>query len=84
MFVLLMPLYVGRCTNERFSILKTVLPLRYVLADVFDPFLFCCLPLRDKYPKSNGDMGPAESLVGRALGQGNFGPVWIGGPYVTT
>lgn len=34
----------------------------------FDPFLFCAFH-NDHYPKGNGNMEPAESLVGRALGQ---------------
>jgi redox-sensitive bicupin YhaK (pirin superfamily) len=48
------------------SILKR-LPLD-MFWPTFDPFLFCAFH-NDKYPKANGDMGPAESLVGRALGQ---------------
>lgn len=33
-----------------------------------DPFLFCAYHL-DHYPKGNDDLGPAESLTGRAIGQ---------------
>lgn len=33
-----------------------------------DPFLFCAYHY-DLYPKANGEFGPAESLVGRNLGQ---------------
>jgi len=33
-----------------------------------DPFLFCVNHL-DTYPRGNGQMGPAESLTGRNLGQ---------------
>lgn len=33
-----------------------------------DPFLFC-VHHRDEYPKGNDDMGPAESLDGRQIGQ---------------
>ena len=35
--------------------------------DTQDPFLFCAYHL-DHYPKGNVEMGPAESLEGRALG----------------
>ncbi|MEP0074177.1 MAG: pirin family protein [Marinomonas sp.] len=34
----------------------------------FDPFLFCAFH-NDKYPKGDGNMGPAELLAGRVLGQ---------------
>ncbi|MEK7692326.1 MAG: pirin family protein, partial [Bdellovibrionota bacterium] len=33
-----------------------------------DPFLFCAYH-RDLYPKGNQEFGPAESLVGRNLGE---------------
>jgi quercetin 2,3-dioxygenase len=33
-----------------------------------DPFLFCVYH-DDAYPRSNGEMGPAASLAGRAIGQ---------------
>lgn len=36
--------------------------------DCKDPFLFCVNHF-DNYPKGNGQMGPAESLAGRNLGQ---------------
>ena len=36
--------------------------------DTGDPFLFCVHHL-DEYPKGNGDLGPADSLEGRILGQ---------------
>lgn len=34
----------------------------------FDPFLFCAFH-NDKYPKGNGQLGPAASLSGRHIGQ---------------
>ena len=36
--------------------------------DTQDPFLFCAFH-NDKYPKGNGNLGPATSLAGRNLGQ---------------
>ncbi len=36
--------------------------------ETMDPFLFCAYH-DDAYPRANGDMGPAASLEGRAIGQ---------------
>ncbi|SDP72865.1 hypothetical protein SAMN05216303_106296 [Rhodoferax sp. OV413] len=36
--------------------------------ETMDPFLFCAYH-DDAYPKANGDLGPAASLAGRAIGQ---------------
>jgi len=48
------------------DLLKKSFPLGPIW-ETQDPFLFCAYHL-DHYPKGNKEMGPAESLEGRALG----------------
>lgn len=49
------------------SAIKHIKPLGFPWATQ-DPFLFCVYH-KDDYPKGNAEMGPAESLSGRAIGQ---------------
>ena len=51
--------------------IKAVKPLGFPW-QTQDPFLFC-VHHEDFYPKGNDRMGPADSLVGRAIGQ-DFDP----------
>ena len=53
------------------SKIKTIKPLGPVW-ETSDPFLFC-VHHQDAYPKGDGQMGPAASLEGRAIGQ-DFDP----------
>ena len=46
---------------------KSIQPLQFPLKTQ-DPFLFCTFH-NDKYPKGNGNLGPAKSLTGRSIGQ---------------
>lgn len=53
------------------SPVKTITPLGPVW-ETRDPFLFC-VHHQDAFPKGNGQLGPAASLEGRAMGQ-DFDP----------
>ena len=44
-----------------------VFPISEMHWETSDPFLFCAHHL-DRYPRSNGQMGPDASLAGRELG----------------
>jgi redox-sensitive bicupin YhaK (pirin superfamily) len=49
------------------GIIKSINPLGFVWG-TSNPFLFC-VHHQDAYPQGNGQMGPAETLIGRNLGQ---------------
>lgn len=49
------------------SLILSVHPLGFQWTTI-DPFLFC-VHHRDAYPRGNGALGPADSLLGRDLGQ---------------
>ncbi|MFW9778981.1 MAG: pirin family protein [Candidatus Heimdallarchaeota archaeon] len=49
------------------GVIKTINSLGFVW-ETSNPFLFC-VHHQDAYPQGNGEMGPAESLAGRDLGQ---------------
>lgn len=53
------------------KIIKSIKPLGFPW-ETQDPFLFC-VHHEDFYPKGNAEMGPAESLQGRNIGQ-DFAP----------
>ena len=53
------------------KIIKSIKPLGFPW-ETQDPFLFC-VHHEDHYPKGNAEMGPAESLQGRNIGQ-DFAP----------